>query len=203
MNHSEISETPNDQSTSHQTSSSYSYNRPIVSVRMRHNEPSMLTLRIENLTPCYIANLDGSFIDDECFGFKLLLRDGCCQTMDSDTVEKILSRHRCGVAYSFLPDHISGTYKEPTTTILVNFDACWPKNNPKKLSNLESEFTKQMIFFANYLESVLVARYKQAKAEGATPDYFSLGEVKNSGGKIYDQPPAETFGPNKAEASTS
>lgn len=180
------------QTTGSQTSTaSYPYHKPSVWVQTREGASDLLTLHIRNLAPFQyrIADLDASFIGDECFGFKMILRDGHCNTIDDETAKKLKTRRPLAVAYTFRPDSEVDhhTKSDLVTSIMIDLHANWPRSGTAaKHANIENDFARRVIAFANHLQSVLVARYEEAKTKNTMPDYFSLSETKNSGGKIYE-----------------
>lgn len=196
------------QTTGSQTpTTSYPYHRPSVWVQTREGASDLLTLHVRNLAPFQyrIADLDSSFIGDECFGFKMILRDGHCNTIDGETTKKLKTRRPLAVAYTFRPDSEVEHHAESglATSIMIDLHADWPRSGTAaKHANMENDFARHVIAFANHLQAVLVARYEKAKAENTMPDYFSLGETKNSGGKIYETQFSQKFPIDKAALVT-
>ncbi len=172
---------------------SRSYPVPRVWIEAQCEGPSMQTLRVENLTPFSFDQIHDSFIADECLGFKLLFRDGECNTFSLSSVRG----HQMVVTYLFQKDTAQQLNSELQTSVLIDFLISWEDGETLKTADGAITYTAQearkiflyaLFDFADHLRDTLEKRHAEACRTNRIPDYFSLGKVANKGGKIYDQP---------------
>lgn len=166
---------------------------PRVWIEVQCEGQAMHTLRVENLTPFHFQQIHDSFIADECLGFKLLFRDGECNTF---SLASVLG-HQMVVTYLFQKDPAGQLSNGLQTSVFIDFLISWDQGETLKVADGTDTYTEReardiflhaLFDFADHLRDTLEKRHQEAFQANATPDYFSLGEVTNKGGKIYDQP---------------
>lgn len=167
--------------------------KPKVWVQVNCEQGSPITVHIENLPPFDDGIIEDSLIDDECLGFALLMRGENCTTYNREIPEA----KRLVISYIFKKERKKHSPRIKSTSVKIDFLISNDENfrpskfkDPQKFDDTEARafLANEIFYFAKHLQKVFEARYQTAISEQIAPDYLSIGEIRNKGGKIFVPP---------------